>query len=580
MAIFDRRQRNKEVVITSAHLQWKGWATWLVLFGTSLALVFWAAAAQAGANRPVVLGVRGMVASHHPVASLAGIEVLRKGGTAVDAAIAANAVLGVVYPQMNGIGGDLFMLIYSAKDKKVYALNASGRSPYAMTRDFFKHKGVDKIPLQASLLPVSVPGAVDGWDQAQKRFGRLTLAEVLQPAIEVAEHGFAVTENLAGWFTQFHDLLLKTPTTARMLTQAGKPFQTGDIIVMKDLAGSLRKIAAAGRDVFYQGELAQALVQYMHENGGLLSLKDLADHRADWVEPITTTYRGYTVYEFPPPTQGIALLQMLNTVEAYDLKQMGQNSAETLHLFAEAKKLAFADLDKYITDPAFAQIPLEALASKEYAAKRRTLIEATRAAVTVTPGDPRGDTTPLQVVDQEGNAVTLIQSIYFAWGSGVVAGDTGILLQNRAGYFSLDPSHINRLEPHKRTFHTLNPIMVFKDDKPFLLAAAQGAGGQVQTLLAVLTNIIDFGMNVQEAVEAPRWLHGGARTGDPPDLLNLEGRIAPEVVQTLETKGHKVKVQPAFTQIMGSIQAIMVDPKTNALWGAGDPRADGVALGY
>jgi gamma-glutamyltranspeptidase/glutathione hydrolase len=552
----------------------------VVVLGAAGAMVLSAAAIAADANRPVVMGVRGMVASHHPVASLAAIEILKKGGSAVDAAIAANAVLGVVYPHMCGIGGDLFMLIYSAKDKKVYALNASGRSPYAMTRDYFKQKGVDKIPFQGSLLPVSVPGVVDGWDQALKRFGRMTLGEVLQPAIETAENGFAVTANLAGWSSGSHDLLLKTPTTAQTLTREGKPLRAGDVVVMKDLAESLRKIAAGGRDVFYQGALAQAIVKYMQENGGLLNLKDLADHRSDWVEPITTTYRGHTVYEFPPPTQGIALLQMLNTLEAYDLKKLGPNSAETLHLFAEAKKLAFADLDKYISDPDFVKIAVETLASKEYADTRRKLIDLNLAAVTVTPGDPRGDTTPLQVVDREGNAVTLIQSIYFAWGSGVIAGDTGILLQNRAGYFSLDPTHVNRLEPHKRTFHTLNPVMVFKDSKPFLLTAAQGAGGQVQTLLAILTNIIDFGMNVQEAVEAPRWLHGGVRPGDPPDIFNLEGRIAAEVAKALETKGHKVKVQPPFTQVMGSIQAIMLDPKSGALWGAGDPRADGVALGY
>jgi gamma-glutamyltranspeptidase/glutathione hydrolase len=552
----------------------------VVVLGAAGAIVLSAAASAADANRPVVMGVRGMVASHHPVASLAAIEILKKGGSAVDAAIAANAVLGVVYPHMCGIGGDLFMLIYSAKDKKVYALNASGRSPYAMTRDYFKQKGVDKIPFQGSLLPVSVPGVVDGWDQALKRFGRMTLGEVLRPAIETAENGFAVTANLAGWSSGSHDLLLKMPTTAQTLTREGKPLRAGDVVVMKDLAESLRKIAAGGRDVFYQGALAQAIVKYMQENGGLLNLKDLADHRSDWVEPITTTYRGHTVYEFPPPTQGIALLQMLNTLEAYDLKKLGPNSAETLHLFAEAKKLAFADLDKYISDPDFVKIAVETLASKEYADMRRKLIDLNLAAVTVTPGDPRGDTTPLQVVDREGNAVTLIQSIYFAWGSGVIAGDTGVLLQNRAGYFSLDPTHVNRLEPHKRTFHTLNPVMVFKDSKPFLLTAAQGAGGQVQTLLAVLTNIIDFGMNVQEAVEAPRWLHGGVRPDDPPDIFNLEGRIAAEVAKALETKGHKVKVQPPFTQVMGSIQAIMLDPKSGALWGAGDPRADGVALGY
>jgi gamma-glutamyltranspeptidase/glutathione hydrolase len=551
-----------------------------LVLGAAAVIIFSGTAGATDANRPVVMGVRGMVASHHPVASLAAIEILKRGGTAVDAAIAANAVLAVVYPHMCGLGGDLFMLIYSAKDKKVYALNASGRSPYAMTRDYFKQKGLDKIPFQASLLPVSVPGVVDGWDQALKRFGRMTLAEVLQPAIETAENGFAFTENQAVWAKGSHDLLLKTPTTAHILTRDGKPLQAGDVVVMKDLAGSLRKIAADGRDAFYQGALAQAIVKYMQENGGLLSLKDLADHRSDWVEPITTTYRGHTVYEFPPPTQGIALLQMLNTLEAYDLTKLGPNSTETLHLFAEAKKLAFSDLDRYISDPDFVKIAVETLTSKAYADTRRKLIDLNLAAVSVTPGDPRGDTTPLQVVDREGNAVTLIQSIYFTWGSGVIAGDTGILLQNRAAYFSLDPNHVNRLEPHKRTFHTLNPVMVFKDDKPFLVTAAQGAGGQVQTLLAVLTNIIDFGMNVQQAVEAPRWLHGGVRPGDPPDFFNLEGRIAGDVTKALEAKGHKVKVLPAFTQVMGSIQLIMLDPKSGALWGAGDPRADGVALGY
>jgi len=566
--------------MTSVHKPWKGFATFCIVVLVSSFPIFGAVPGEAAANRPAVLGVRGMVASHHPLASLAGIEMLKKGGTAVDAAIAANAVLGVVYPHMNSIGGDLFILIYSAKDQEVYALNASGRSPYAMTREYFKQKGLNRIPVQASLLPVSVPGVVDGWDQALKRFGRMTLADVLQPAIDTAENGFAVTESLAGWFRRFHDLLRKTPSTAQRFTKNGKPFEAGDIIVFRDYAKSLRKIAQGGRDVFYKGELAKAIVQYSEENGGLLSLKDFEDHRSDWVKPITTSYRGYMVYEFPPNTQGIALLQMLNMVEPYDLKAMGHNSMEVLHLFTEAKKLAFADLDKYITDPEFAQIPIKELASKEYAAKRRKLIDPNRAALAVTGGDPQSDTINLQVIDREGNAVTLIQSIYFAFGSGVVAGDTGILLQNRAGHFTLDPTHVNRLEPHKRTFHTLNPMMIFKEGKPFLLAAAQGAGGQVQSLLSVITNIVDFGMNPQEAVEAPRWLHGIVVPGDPPDLLNLEGRIPSEVARGLESKGHKVKVHPPFTVTMGSVQAIMIDPRTGALMGAGDPRADGVALGY
>lgn len=552
----------------------------VMLFSVLFCLALLCVPADATSNRPVVMGVRGMVAAHHPLAAQAGIEILKKGGTAVDAAIAANAVLGVVYPQMNGIGGDLFMLIYSAKDKKVYALNACGRSPYAMTREYFAQKGLEKIPVQASMLPVSVPGAVDGWDKALKRFGKMNLGQVLQPAIDVAENGYAVTENLAGWCRIGNQLLTKTPTTARMLTKNGQPFEAGDIVYMKDYAKSLRKIAKGGRDVFYKGELAKAIVKYSQENSGLLSMKDFADHKSDWVEPITTTYRGHTIYEFPPNTQGIALLQMLNMIEATDVKAAGHNSIENLHLFAEAKKLAFADLDKYITDPAFAKIPIGTLASKEYAAKRRSLIDPNQAATTALPGDIQSDTVTLQVVDREGNGVTLIQSIYYAWGSGVVAGDTGILLQNRAGYFTLNPNHVNRLEPHKRTFHTLNPAMVFKDGKPFLLAAAQGAGGQVQTLLSVITNIIDFGMTPQEAVEAPRWLHGIVVPGDPPDLLNLEGRIPAETAKALEAKGHKVKVHGAYTQTMGSIQAIMIDPRTGTLWGAGDPRADGVALGY
>jgi gamma-glutamyltranspeptidase / glutathione hydrolase len=545
-----------------------------------LAIGLAATRAGAASDRPAVLGVRGMVAAHHPLAAQAGIEILKRGGTAVDAAVAANAVLGVVYPHMNGLGGDLFMLIYTAKDRKVHALNASGRAPYAMTRELFQAKGFDRIPAQGSLLAVSVPGVVDGWAEAMGRFGRLSLAEVLTPAVDLAENGVAVTENLAGWCKNFHELLSKTPSTRSAYTRSGESFRAGDVVVFRDYARSLRKIAAGGRDAFYRGELARAIVGYSSEHGGLLTLADLADHRSDWVEPITTTYRGYTVYAFPPSTQGLALLQMLNVVEAYDVRALGHDTAEALHLFTEAKKLAFADLEKYVTDPAFASIPVKELISKEYASKRRQLFQRERAAVTVAAGDPQSDTITVQVVDREGNAAVLIQSLYYAWGSGVVAGDTGILLQNRAGAFSLDPAHVNRLEPHKRTFHTLSPTMLLKDGRPFLLAAAQGAGGQVQSLLSVITNVVDFGMNPQEAVEAPRWLHGFTIPGAPPDVLNVEGRIGAEAIAGLQARGHQVKAHAAFTQMMGSVQAIVIDPRTRALWGGGDPRADGVALGY
>jgi gamma-glutamyltranspeptidase/glutathione hydrolase len=340
-------------------------------------------------------------------------------------------------------------------------------------------------------------------------------------------------------------------------------------------------IAEEGRDAFYRGSIAEAIVRVCAENGGLLSAQDLADHRSDWVEPTGTTYRGHTVYEFPPNTQGLATLLELNIVEGFDLPGLGYQSAEYLHLLIEAKKLAFADRDHYISDPDFVDIPIHDLLSKEYAASRRALINPNHAARQVPAGNPPGgDTIYLCVVDGQGNAVSLIQSIYFAFGCGMVAGQTGIILQNRGAYFTLDPLHVNRLEPHKRPFHTLTPAMVFKDGQPYIVLGTMGGDGQPQTHLQVISNIVDFGLDVQEAIEAPRWLSGRFLLGDPVDVLNLEGRFPTRVLDQLAAKGHRIKVLEDWAEVMGHAQAIMITPDSGVLVGGADPRGDGAALGW
>ena len=521
-----------------------------------------------GRTRSAVRAMNGMVATSQPLASAAGLRILQQGGNAVDAAVAAAAVLCVVEPMMVSPGGDLFALVWDAKKKELKALNASGRSPKAASIDELKKRGFTKTP-QTGIHTVTVPGAVDGWAKLLERYGTMKLAQVLQPAIEYAERGFPVTDVIAGDWDNALQHKANADFAATFLPN-GKPLQPGEIFINKNLANTLKLVAAKGRDVFYTGEVAQKIVKFAQAQGGLHTAADFANHTSNWLDPISTTYRGHTVYELPPNNQGLAVLEMLNILEGYDVKSLGHNSAEYLHLLVEAKKLAYADRAWHIADPAFYKAPLEKLTSKEYAAELRKKIDLNRAQER-TPG-PRGgeDTVYLTVVDKDHNAVSFIQSIFSAFGSGLVAGDTGVVLHNRGAGFSFDPNFPNKLEGGKRPFHTLIPAMVFRDGKPWLTFGVMGGDMQAQGHAQVLMNLIDFGMDVQQAGEQPRFR-------DFESGLALESAIGSDVRKALEAKGHKLTIAPGM---FGGYQAILIDPKTGALFGGSDPRKDGCAIGW
>jgi gamma-glutamyltranspeptidase len=532
-------------------------------------------------NRPVTMATRGMVASPHYLASQAGVDILKKGGSAVDAAIATNAVLNVVYPHMCGIGGDGFWLIYDASKKDLAFLNASGRSPYAASIEFFQKAGMTSIPVRG-LLPVTVPGAVDGWFEAHGRYGRLPLASLLEPAIGYARQGFPVSHILSFKIYEAAAELAKFPDSAALFLPGGKAPRPGGVLANPDLARTLEKIAGEGRDVFYRGEIARSIAGFFEENGGLLREKDFADMESTWGKAASTTYRGYTVFETPPNSQGITALLILNILEGFDLASMGHLSADSIHFLVEAKKLAFADRNHYISDPEKMTLSPDLLISKDYAVQRRSLIRPDRAMelAAVHPGNFGRDTIFLCVVDEKGNAVSLIQSLYFSFGSTVVAGKTGILFQNRGAYFSLNHKHVNRLEPHKRTFHTLMASMTFREDQLYMLFGTSGADGQPQTHAQVMTGIFDYGLNIQSAIEAPRWVSGRYLVNQPEGELNLEGRFPPAVLEELKKRGHRVQKGENWAQIMGCAHGIMIDPETGVRMGGSDPRADGFAIGY
>jgi gamma-glutamyltranspeptidase/glutathione hydrolase len=522
-----------------------------------------------GKTRSAVRAMNGMVATSQPLASAAGLRILQQGGNAIDAAVAAAAALGVVEPMMVGVGGDMFAIVWDAKRKELRALNASGRSPLATSIDELKKRGIDQMP-QTGIHTVTVPGAVDGWAKILERYGTMKLAQVLQPAIEYAEHGFPVTDVIAAdW--QVGLTHKDHPDFASTYLPNGKPPAPGDIFINKNLANTLKKIAAQGPEVFYRGEIAAKIVKFAQEEGGLHTRRDFANQTSNWVDPINTTYRGYTVYEMPPNTQGLAALQMLNILEGYDVGKLGHNTAEYLHLLVEAKKQAFIDRGRHIADPAFYQAPLAKLLSKEYAADMRRQIDLSRVTEQTASG-PRGgeDTVYLTVVDKDRNVVSFIQSLFSAFGSGLVAGDTGIILHNRGAGFSFDPANPNRLEGGKRPFHTIIPAMVLKDGKPWLSFGVMGGDMQAQGHAQVLLNLIDFGMDVQQAGEQPRFRHFDSG-------LALESAIGADVRKALEAKGHKLTVSPGA---FGGYQAIMIDPKSGALFGGSDPRKDGCAMGW
>jgi gamma-glutamyltranspeptidase/glutathione hydrolase len=533
-------------------------------------------------GRSIVMAPHGMVATSQPLAVQAGLDVLKAGGNAIDAAIAANAVMGLVEPTSNGIGGDLYALVWDAKAQKLFGLNASGRSPYKATREWFKQHGHTEIPTTGPL-SISVPGCVGGWAVLRERFGKMPFDKLLAPAIGYAEGGFPVTEVIAGYWRASERKLSATPEGLSLLLNHRSP-RAGQVFKNPALAQSLRDVAAKGRDGFYRGRVAEEIVRVVEREGGLLSLKDLADDQPTWVEPVSTTYRGYQVWEIPPPGQGIAALQMLNILEGHDLKKLGPTSPDYWHLLTEAKKLAFADRARFYADPEFSKVPTDLLISKPYAEERRKLIDMNKAMTGVPAGEPKlstSDTIYLCVVDKDRNCVSLIQSNYMGFGSGLAA--CGFGLQNRGTLFSLEENHANRLEPHKRPFHTIIPAFVSKDGKPWLTFGVMGGDMQPQGHVQILVNMLDFGMNVQEAGEAPRIEHVGSAspTGKAEaaggGTIQLERGIPADVESELLKRGHKIRRVQTNS---GGYQAILIDPVTGMLHGASEPRKDGQASGY
>ncbi len=533
-------------------------------------------------SRSAVLARNGMAATSHPLAVQAAVRVLQEGGNAIDAAIAANAVIGVVEPMSCGIGGDLFAIVWDQEARELYGLNASGRAPYKATIDYYRAQGLEQIPTYGPL-SWSVPGCVDGWVTLHERFGSLPMERILEPAIQYAEEGFPVSEIIGGSWRGSQGRLAEIPTSTACYLPDGKAPKFGEILQNPGLAGTLRTIAAQGGDAFYRGPLTKVMVEYSDAVGGLFAESDFDDHRSTWIPPVTTNYRGFDIWELPPNGQGIAALQMLNLLEPYDLASLGHNTPETLHLMIEAKKLVFEDRAKYYADLEFANVPVDTLISKEYAAERGTLISSEQAMAAPEAGKiPESDTIYLTVTDGQGNSVSLIQSIFHGFGSQHVPGNLGFALQNRGALFSLDPDHRNRLEPHKRPFHTIIPGFVTKDGKPWLSFGVMGGDMQPQGHVQVLCNMIDFGMDPQEAGEAPRFRHYGSSepTGVPNDgagAVSLESGIGPEVRQALEARGHTITDQPGG---YGGYQAIRIDLDRGVLIGGSDPRKDGAAMGY
>lgn len=555
----------------------------LTLLGTGFAAAYDRVNGEGFASRSPVLATNGMAATSQPLASQIALDILKRGGSAVDAAIAANAAQGLMEPTGNGIGGDLFAIVWSADEGKLYGLNASGRSPKSLPFEYFASNGLHKIPSHGPL-PVSVPGAVDGWFELHQKFGRLPMADLLAPAIDYAEQGFPLTQLVAYYWNRSVPFLQKFPGFKETFMPGGKAPQEGEVFRNPRLAKTYRRIAEGGRDVFYKGDIAREIAAYMKENGGFLSYEDLTAHKSDWVEPVSTNYRGYDLWELPPNGQGIAALQILNILESYDLAAMGRTSPEYVHLFAEAKKLAFEDRARYYADPAFNKLPVKQLISKEYAAERRKLIDPERAAKRYDASEValrHGDTIYLTTADKDGNMVSLIQSNYRGMGSGMTPGDLGFILQDRGEMFSLKSGHFNQYQPGKRPFHTIIPAFVTKDGEPLMSFGVMGGATQPQMHAQIMINMIDFGLNVQEAGDAPRILHTGS--SQPTDevmedggYLSLEDGFPMETHRKLVQMGHQVRFESGP---YGGYQGIMRDA-AGVYWGASESRKDGHAAGY
>ena len=536
-------------------------------------------------TRSEILARNGMAATSQPLATQVALDILKKGGSAMDAAIAANAVLGLVEPASCGIGGDIFAIVWSAADEKLYGFNGSGRSPKSISIDHFKERGMDYVPFTGPL-PVTVPGCVDGWFALHEKFGKLPMEELLKPAIRYGQEGFPVSEVIAYEMASNYASVKDQPGFGETYMSDGAIPKKGEVFKNPDLAGTYEKIAKGGRDAFYKGAIARVIDSYMKEHGGFLSYEDLAAHTSDWVTPVSVNYRGYDIWELPPNGQGTAALQMLNILEGFDIAAMGFGSPEYLHVLTEAKKLAYEDRAKFYADPQFNNIPLAELLSKEYAGERRALIDPDRAADTYPAGDleiETGNTTYLTVADTDGNMVSLIQSIYSEFASGMVPDGLGFVLQNRGQMFNVqDPGHANALEPGKRPFHTIIPAFITKDGKPWMSFGLMGGAVQPQGHAQIVVNIVDFGMNLQEAGDAPRMRHRGSsqptgsvmRNGG---TLNLESGFDAKTVRELRKKGHRIS---GGVGIYGGYQAIGVDLVNRVYTGASESRKDGQAAGY
>ena len=526
-------------------------------------------------TRSMVVSTRGIVATEHPLASQAGAMILARGGHAVDAAIAANAVMGVVAPMMDGVGGDLFAMVYDASTGQLHGVNASGWTPANLTLDVLQSRGLTDMP-QSGIHPVTVPGAVSGWALLGARYGRKSLSENLAAAIRVADEGFPMTEVTSAEWANRESLLRGYPNTAITYLPAGRPPRVGEVFRNPDLVWTLSQIAAEGPDAFYRGEIAGRLLACSERLGGTMTAADLADFEAEWVTPISTSYRGWTVHELPPNGQGVAALIMLNILENFPLGESGHNSAETLHLMIEAKKLAYADMIRHVGDPQFTNVPVTAMLSKAYARERAALIDRAKAKADVTAGTlpaRDGDTTYLSVVDREGNMVSLIQSVFAIFGSGVVPEGLGFVLQNRGGRFSLDPRHPNALAPRKRPLHTIIPAFMSRGDIRTAFGIV-GGWNQSQAHVQFVSNIVDHAMNIQAALEAPRFTK---ITFEGCDVM-MEERIAEPVRTSLSRKGHDIELQGSFSSMMGSGQSVMRDESADVNYGASDPRRDGAAI--
>ncbi|RUO33525.1 gamma-glutamyltransferase [Aliidiomarina sanyensis] len=535
------------------------------------------------ASRSEVMAPEAMAATSQGLATQAALEVMRAGGNAIDAAIAANAMLGLVEPTGNGIGGDLYAIIWHAESQQLYGLNASGRSPMSLTLDYFLDNGYESIP-QRGLLPLSVPGAVDGWFEMHERFGQMDMADILAPSIHYAENGFPVTEVIAFYFERNAQVLQDFPGFREVFMKEGRTPRKGEMFRNPDLADTYTKIAEGGRDVFYRGEIARVIGNFVQEHGGFLSYEDMAAHRSEWVDPVSTNYRGYDLWELPPNTQGIAALQILNILEQFDIAGMGFDSPEYVHHFVEAKKLAFEDRAKFYSDTDFNDIPVDWLISKEYAQERAQLINPERAGMSYEPGNPptTGDTIYLTTADKYGNMVSLIQSNFRGMGSGITPTGLGFVLQNRGELFALDPDHMNVYEPGKRPFNTIIPAFVTKDGKPVMSYGVMGGATQPQMHAQILINMIDFGMNLQEAGDAPRILHTGSSqpTGETMTdggVVSLENGFSDYTRRELIKMGHRLQeaVGP-----YGGYQAIWYDAEQGIYIGASESRKDGYAAGY